>query len=1172
MAPTGGQRSGTENESGLKANLNSNITSDRQVAASNSTLNAWVGRGRRQPSWLANAKPAKPSPRPPPCPPPRPSKQPITTDTVRPSDETTQPVSVSVPTSNTPVTTPAPPRQPRRPQRPAEPVTIQTQTQIQSPQISTLVARTVLPSPAPSDEPSPGATKPQSVPTVIAPRLTLDTALDDDQQAQSRVSTPHLQPILQRSREVSVSPGMSIPANMSLNTPPTPNLSLATNNLPPLEHLENPPAKRQRTSHPSLQLFSVHGASIILNHRIQSIGGLENLDPVVERPRYQLLLDSCTTGDLFFIVLHQIFCIWSKNRAQAYELCKIDARNPKEMDQGFGNLEMILKSNTKLNPDHLNFFTQFPAPLNDLLCNPRYQAHIGQVLNFLCCMALNWQRAIEDRRKKGHPFLVRELLDGFLLSSNVLQGIMFRASRRSIGTGDGPMAKHMEMLFESDQEYHRNCPNDFSERPLRYQEHNTKLITSYKQIVCSIHQLRDCRVGQQPYPAGSSSMQQSNQYHFQNLQIGPQANSQIVSHTNQTGNQIATQYFPQVAQANYPVNPQIGLHMNTQLNHPVDPRVNTHMGYQINPQVQQNLYQAPQSPQTAGHTFTQGVITTTVPPSHILSSNSSGTNSPTVTTPSQPNPNYHVQHNAGGRPSQPNIYMAPISPQPTTPASVGGYNVHQVHPAGQRPQNLYGSSSQSNLVPPNRRSSVNQIPAYNNPNPAPVAPTTATHTRHPMNQLQGPNYIQTLPSPQPQNSPLTGYSRDLDRLIPAPGVVIERRDYPYAQHDNNSDLMSLHQVQLRSPKRMPREQDPEKLGRYYQAVKEFALLPVEITPQPYLHEFDFSIPEEQFIKMVKGEARQGEQLLVSLFSSGSLRLRIRCCYMKRVPCPLIETWVTTETVWPQHIFLELNNNALSVPRKSHFSKDLPVDASSMVVANKNVFKIWFPSTGQEKEELKRKPDWEFYIAVEFVEILSHRDVLRMVETHGRVPADATREVIRNRLLGAKGDAQNSGDEDELVMLDELSIDLIDPFSSVMFKVPVRGTKCTHLECFDLETWLNSRLGKKSCNRCNNAGCPKCPNEPSFVDKWRCPLCSGDARPYSLVVDEFLVEVRSQLERHNLLRTKSIHVSPDGTWKPKEQPADDDKDVDSDEGSNIPTKKLPKTQPRKESQIEVIEID
>ncbi|KAI1465911.1 uncharacterized protein F4812DRAFT_88213 [Daldinia caldariorum] len=1169
MAPTGGQRSGTENRTG--SNVDSSISSDRQVAASNSTLNAWVG--RRQPSWLTNAKPVKPSPR---LPQPPTPKQPITTETVRPIVETIQPVSVSVPISNTPEATSAPPRQPRRPQHSPDPLPFQTtQTRIQQPQTSISAARTVLPSPAPSDEPSPGATKPQSMPAVIGPRLTLDSALDDPM-VQSRVPTPRLQTILQQSREISLSPRASTPANMSINTPPTPSLP---SNLTPLEHPEIPPAKRQRLSFPGLQFLIECRATTVLQHRIQYIGGMQNLDPIVERPRYQLLLESFESGDLFFVVLHQIFCIWSRNRMQAHELCKNKGRNPEEMDKGFGNLETVLKSNIKLNPDHIIFLSEFPVALNKLLGNAQYQTALGEVLEFLRRMALNWHRVLTDHRMKGYPFLLGELLDEFSLHSPILQGIMFRASRRSMGGGDGPAAKRMEILFKSDQDYHRNNPHDFftKPRPIRYSAHIEYLISTYRSILGSEHNWQNSLAGQQsqqsqlPQLAGPPNIQQPNQYSHPNPHMGPYTNSHFVPYANtQMDGQITP---PAIPQGNLPVNPQMSIQINRQLNRQVSGQhVGSPTGYLIHPQMRHNFHQAPQYLPQATNSFVQNAMPTTVPPSYILSSTSITANDATATAPLQPNPNFQrvMQHQAAGRLPQQDYYMMPESPRPI-PASTNtpGGQSHEAHIIGQRPQSLHRFGSQSALRYPSCPSPGNLIPSYGNFNRTSSAPMTS-QARFSADQLRNPTHTHSLPGPMVQNkTQLAG----LERLIPAPGMAIDRRDYPYTQYDRNSMMMSLHQVRLRSPKRMPREEDPEKLGRYYQAVKEFALLPVAIPPQLHLHQFDFDVPNHQFLRMVKEETKPGEHLPVSLFSSRSLRLRLRCCYMKKTHTPATDAWVTTETTWPPHIFLELNNHTLSIPRKSHHSKDIPIEAASAAVADKNVLKVSVPKMSGNKEP-KPRPGWEFYIAVELIEILSHRDVLQMVQMRGRVPAESTREAIKKRLLRAKEISPQNEDEDELVMVDELSIDLIDPFSRTMFKVPVRGRSCTHLECFDLETWLNSRLGKKSCNSCNNVsgGCHKCPNEPSFVDKWKCPLCFRDARPYNLIIDGFLVEVRSQLERQNLLKTKSILVSPDGTWKPKTEPADDDDNLDSEDEINEADRKFPKTNQRKEPEIEVIEID
>jgi hypothetical protein len=54
----------------------------------------------------------------------------------------------------------------------------------------------------------------------------------------------------------------------------------------------------------------------------------------------------------------------------------------------------------------------------------------------------------------------------------------------------------------------------------------------------------------------------------------------------------------------------------------------------------------------------------------------------------------------------------------------------------------------------------------------------------------------------------------------------------------------------------------------------------------------------------------------------------------------------------------------------------------------------------------------------------------------------------------------------------------------------------------------------------------------MIDIWKCPLCSEDARPCSLQIDDFFAHVRGELEKQNNLDAKAIIVSPDGTWMPK----------------------------------------
>ncbi|KAH7012671.1 uncharacterized protein B0I36DRAFT_256611 [Microdochium trichocladiopsis] len=340
-------------------------------------------------------------------------------------------------------------------------------------------------------------------------------------------------------------------------------------------------------------------------------------------------------------------------------------------------------------------------------------------------------------------------------------------------------------------------------------------------------------------------------------------------------------------------------------------------------------------------------------------------------------------------------------------------------------------------------------------------------------------------------------------------------------------MHTLHHAHIRSPKRLPIR--PEALNeRYYQSVRRLVLGPTSIAPSAVVHKFSFHLGPKDRDRLTHVETDPDGLLPIQRYTNGTVRVRIRCCYLLDQQQHSItdSDWVTKDVVWPEHIFLEVNHSGLTLRRKAHHSKDLPVEVPANALSEENHLHVWVPETAARPREAPKNS--HPYLAVELVETLSHSAILSLVKTHSIQQSSKTLEVIRRRLSSTAA----SNDDEIAVVSHELAIDLADPFTSAIFKTPVRGMNCTHLECFDLETWLNTRLGKKKTCTCGKGGssCQSCPNEPSSVDKWKCPLCSGDARPYSLRIDEWLAGVRDKLEKDGTLRAKAILVSADGSWK------------------------------------------
>lgn len=468
-------------------------------------------------------------------------------------------------------------------------------------------------------------------------------------------------------------------------------------------------------------------------------------------------------------------------------------------------------------------------------------------------------------------------------------------------------------------------------------------------------------------------------------------------------------------------------------------------------------------------------------------------------------------------------------------------------------QNLFSHAGTPNTPSP-------LLPSYPNGHLPLAAPST------PRPQVVYPGIVQSAGHNIPRQ---VAGSRSPERLLPPKDVHIPRHDWPYDPQDRKSLMMSLHQTHVRSPTRIVRthEGDNGEPQRYYQAVKSLPIPPVEISSVNRLHKFEFTVTDEQYALISKTEiAKKVGRFSVAEHFNGSLRWRLRACELKRTvdPVPAEHEWAVLETSWPPHISITLNDQHIELRRYTHNGRDLPAELTTLVRCGQNLLQI---GVGEQKKNSASM----YAAAVELVETRSHSDILDYIWKHGHIPEEITLETIISR------STRTEDDDGVSLVIKDLSIDLADPFSSVIFKIPARGVACTHMECFDLENWLNTRpaKGPQKCHLHAPIPC-KCKTtfEPSSPDKWKCPICSKDARPYSLRIDGFLLKVRQQLERENKLHAKSMLVAPDGTWNAVVEEDDGDGDSDDDEprlklGSMKSNSVAPTT--ARNQNIEVIEL-
>ena len=338
---------------------------------------------------------------------------------------------------------------------------------------------------------------------------------------------------------------------------------------------------------------------------------------------------------------------------------------------------------------------------------------------------------------------------------------------------------------------------------------------------------------------------------------------------------------------------------------------------------------------------------------------------------------------------------------------------------------------------------------------------------------------------------------------------------------SDPDRTALHQAHLRSPEYWVAADFDDHTSdvRYYQFVEDIIELPEFVTLKSDLIRWNVHLAPKLWERKTIALTPVGEFLTRRRnVSSGDVQFRLKSINFDDKkggqPKPTLSEFCTRSTKWPKCISVSVNGDAgVEFRRKAHYGVDLATDMTEMLNEGDNEIVIGVIFTPQDAEV-------KFLMAIEIICIVDHDGLLKMPT---RIPAAAALAAITDSLKH-----KDDGDDDDLIVSQPIiSIDLNDPFMSVIWVTPVRGSLCKHRECFDLEAFLLSRTSRVKESILTSP------------DQWRCPICGGDARPPMLVIDEFLLEVRKTLEEKSQLHAKAILVKEDGSWEPKVDPTSKD---------------------------------
>ncbi|TID26789.1 Eukaryotic translation initiation factor 3 subunit A [Venturia nashicola] len=386
---------------------------------------------------------------------------------------------------------------------------------------------------------------------------------------------------------------------------------------------------------------------------------------------------------------------------------------------------------------------------------------------------------------------------------------------------------------------------------------------------------------------------------------------------------------------------------------------------------------------------------------------------------------------------------------------------------------------------------------------------------------QGSSVGQSLPPPRVNGQPISGImgasgSRD-HQALPTAGLFMPAlTDPPPPQPAQpNPQMAALHQAYLREPILLqplrPSAEGPAP--SFYQMVSYCILPPKRLVSGSRVQEWTFDLHEGEYEHIALTTPSEVEgQRSTRVLAEDSRQYRLRCSKMPRSAQPIRATdWIISDTSFPTNMYMVINGHDLQVRRKLHYGKDLPVDVTDHLRSGQNKLECLVNQSIYD-------PDASNYVfAIETVGVKSEETIIRECRKRERA-AEEVLSAIKNSLKGA-GPALENDDDDIIMVSGNVTIDLVDPITqNTTLTIPVRGLDCTHWSCFDLPAFLQSRMFP----------------DPgiSAVDVWRCPICRGDARPQSLIVDGFVLKVREKLDQDGQQKVRAIIVEADGSWKPK----------------------------------------
>ncbi|CDS41737.1 e3 SUMO protein ligase PIAS2 [Echinococcus multilocularis] len=154
-----------------------------------------------------------------------------------------------------------------------------------------------------------------------------------------------------------------------------------------------------------------------------------------------------------------------------------------------------------------------------------------------------------------------------------------------------------------------------------------------------------------------------------------------------------------------------------------------------------------------------------------------------------------------------------------------------------------------------------------------------------------------------------------------------------------------------------------------------------------------------------------------------------------------------------------------------------------------------------------------FFAIYLVQKHSTKELCEALRTHAYRPAPVVQRQIVDKLAstvtscggGSGNGVVDESDDDDLQIQNTLPVQLLCPLSKCRIKLPVRGQRCQHIQCYDADTYLLINERKPA---------------------WKCPVCDSPAPFHELFVDGLLMDILATRESQDV---EEIVFNENGSW-------------------------------------------